>query len=69
LSSLELMSLDLTTISGRIPSEIGTLSTLSFLYLNATDLTGSVPEEICSLELQVLAVDCGSVECDCGCDC
>jgi hypothetical protein len=58
---------------GTIPSTLGLLSKLTRLELHNNDIMGSVPQEVCDLitrgSLVTVTVDCGQVECTCGCDC
>ncbi|CAL0302568.1 unnamed protein product [Lupinus luteus] len=56
-SSLKILILSSTNITGRIPKEIGDCQQLVLIDLTANSLTGQIPQEICSLsKLQTLSL-------------
>ena len=71
LSELTYFFLDQNDLSGPIPSEFGLLTGLQLLDFGSRSnkLTGSVPAEVCALPKVTIRVKCGSVKCDCNCEC
>lgn len=73
LMNLEELILFGNRIFGTIPSELSRANSLQRIELVDNSLTGSVPANLCSLlgspTLQILAVDCIEVSCECNCTC
>jgi hypothetical protein len=62
--SIEQLWLSNNTITGQIPSELGSLGALTILDLVANELSGAVPEQICALPLMTFEADC-DLDCNC----
>ena len=71
--TLSLLYVNDNELTGTIPFQYSELSRCKTMAFQNNQLTGTVPLGMCYLKessyISILQVDCGEVECECGCDC